>query len=109
MNTLTGKREFGIKLGGCFAKYVESSDLRWETPDWMSAEEAATVPVVYLTAAYALFEKGRLEKGQSALVHAGTGGVGHAAICLLQSRGVEVFATCSTTQKKEYLGTETTG
>ena len=58
-------------------------------------DEAATVPVVYLTCAYALFEKAGLKEGDSVLVHAGTGGIGHAAIHLCLAKGLHVFATCA--------------
>ncbi len=46
--------------------------------------------MVYATALFALFEKANLKAGQSVLVHAGSGGVGHAAIHLCQARGIEV-------------------
>lgn len=72
-------------------------------PDDMSWEEAASIPIIYVTAYIALFDVARLEKGERVLIHAGTGGVGQAAIMLAQYIGAEVFATCSTEAKRKLL------
>uniref|UniRef100_UPI001CEDB526 type I polyketide synthase n=1 Tax=Streptomyces aculeolatus TaxID=270689 RepID=UPI001CEDB526 len=61
---------------------------------WTFAQ-AAAVPVVFLTAYYGLRDLGRLEKGDSVLVHAATGGVGMAAVQLARHWGAEVYATAS--------------
>lgn len=52
--------------------------------DNMSFEDAATIPVIYCTAYYSLFDLGRLTKGETVLIHAAPGGVGQAAIILCQ-------------------------
>ena len=62
----------------------------WEIPKWWSLRDAATVPVAYLTAYYALVMRGGLEKGHRVLVHSGTGAVGLAAIRICLHRGCEV-------------------
>jgi alcohol dehydrogenase len=64
-------------------------------PTNLSHEEAASIPLVGLTAWDALITKGRLAKGQKVLVHAGSGGVGTFAIQLAKSRGAYVATTCS--------------
>ncbi len=64
-------------------------------PASLSFAEAATVPVVFLTAHYALDELARLTGGERLLVHSAAGGVGQAAIQLAHLRGAEVFATAS--------------
>ena len=64
-------------------------------PDTLSLEEAATVPIAFLTASLALEELGALKAGDRVLIHAATGGVGLAAIQLAQDAGAEVFATAS--------------
>ncbi|MEW9521744.1 SDR family NAD(P)-dependent oxidoreductase [Streptomyces tubercidicus] len=64
-------------------------------PDGWSFAQAASVPVVFLTAYYALVELGGVQAGESVLVHAGAGGVGMAAVQLARHLGVEVFATAS--------------
>ncbi|MFV2179973.1 zinc-binding dehydrogenase, partial [Actinomadura sp. LOL_011] len=64
-------------------------------PDGWSFTQAATVPVAYLTAYYALADLASIQPGQRLLLHAATGGVGSAALQLARHWGVEVFATAS--------------
>ncbi|MEU7432382.1 SDR family NAD(P)-dependent oxidoreductase [Streptomyces sioyaensis] len=64
-------------------------------PEGWSFAQAASVPVVFLTAYYALVELGGVQAGESVLVHAGAGGVGMAAVQLARHLGAEVFATAS--------------
>ena len=56
---------------------------------------AAGVPLAALTAYQALFDKAGLKEGQSVLIHAGAGGVGHFAIQLAKAKGAKVYATAS--------------
>ncbi|MGQ5668583.1 SDR family NAD(P)-dependent oxidoreductase [Streptomyces sp. ECR2.10] len=62
-------------------------------PDGWTYAQAATVPIVFLTAYYALVDLGRVEPGQTVLVHAAAGGVGMAATQLARHLGAEVYAT----------------
>ena len=62
----------------------------FDVPDAWTLQEAATVPVVYCTAYYALIMRGRIGRGDKVLVHSGTGGVGLAAIRICRFRGCEV-------------------
>ncbi|WP_395372753.1 SDR family NAD(P)-dependent oxidoreductase [Streptomyces tubercidicus] len=64
-------------------------------PEGWSFAQAASVPVVFLTAYYALAELGELQAGESVLVHAAAGGVGMAAVQLARHLGAEVFGTAS--------------
>jgi polyene macrolide polyketide synthase len=64
-------------------------------PGGWSFARAASTPTVFATALYALVDLAGVERGESLLVHAGTGGVGMAAIQLARHLGVEVFATAS--------------
>lgn len=96
-----GKPVMGIGLDSCIAKFVDPV-LTWEVPEYLSLEEASTIPVVYLTVLYALFEKARLVEGQSILIHSGTGGIGMAAIHICLNRKIKVFTTCSK-EKRQYL------
>lgn len=75
-------------------------------PQEMSFETGATIPVVFCTAYYALFDLGRLESGERVLIHAGAGGVGQAAIMLAQMIGAEIFVTVSSIEKKQFLMTQ---
>lgn len=64
-------------------------------PKTLSMEEAASIPLVGLTAWQALVEKGQLKKGQKVLIHAGSGGVGTFAIQLAKHLGATVATTAS--------------
>lgn len=65
-------------------------------PDNIGLDEAAAMPVTYLTAHHMLHHLGHLEQGQSVLIHGGAGGVGTAALQLCQWAGIEhVWATAS--------------
>ena len=59
-------------------------------------EEAASIPLVGLTAWQALIERANLKKGQKVLIHAGSGGVGTIAIQLAKHLGATVATTTST-------------
>jgi NADPH:quinone reductase-like Zn-dependent oxidoreductase/malonyl CoA-acyl carrier protein transacylase/ubiquinone/menaquinone biosynthesis C-methylase UbiE len=72
-------------------------------PDAMSLENAASVPMAFGAAYYSLFEKARLEKGETVLIHAAAGDVGQAAILLAKSAGAEVFATVSSLAERELV------
>lgn len=75
-------------------------------PDALPFEDAATMPLVYSTALYALLDKGELKKGQSVLIHSACGGVGQAAIQICQMMGAEIFATVGSEDKIRYLENE---
>ena len=75
----------------------------WPIPDGLDAARAACVPVAFGTAQECLFTAGNLEAGQTALIHAGAGGVGMAAIQLAKQAGATVIATASSDEKLERL------
>lgn len=64
---------------------------------------AATLPIAFLTAAYALEHLARLQAGERVLIHAAAGGVGLAAVQLARRAGATVFATAGSPPKHEYL------
>jgi NADPH:quinone reductase-like Zn-dependent oxidoreductase len=72
-------------------------------PPGMNFEEASTIPVIYCTAFYSLFDLARLEKGERVLIHAAAGGVGQAAVALCQYLGAEIFVTVGSQSKKKHL------
>lgn len=80
-----------------------SKKFLWSVPDNWSLDEAATVPVVYTTAYYALVVRGRIKRGDRVLIHSGSGGVGQAAISIALHHGCEVFTTVGSAEKKAYL------
>lgn len=71
----------------------------WVIPDGVPVEEAACVPIAVGTADDCLFEFGRLQAGETVLVHAGAGGVGLAAIQLAKRAGATVLATASSDER----------
>jgi len=75
----------------------------WKVPDGLATEVAACVPVPFGTADDCLFEFGRLQAGETALVHAGASGVGIAAIQLAARAGARVLATASSPERLERL------
>ncbi|QDV13868.1 Polyketide synthase PksN [Rosistilla oblonga] len=82
-----------------FADYVTVSAARiTELPKGLGYAEAATVPVAFLTASFALETLGNLQPGQRVLIHSATGGVGLAAIQIARALGAEIFATASTSK-----------
>ncbi|MGM1057967.1 SDR family NAD(P)-dependent oxidoreductase [Saccharothrix sp. Mg75] len=90
-----GDRVFGLVPGAFGPRAVADHRLLAPIPDGWSFAQAAAVPVVFLTAWYGLVDLGRVGPGDRVLVHAGTGGVGMAAIQLARHLGAEVFATAS--------------
>ncbi|KAF2177304.1 ketoacyl-synt-domain-containing protein [Zopfia rhizophila CBS 207.26] len=72
-------------------------------PDWLSYEEAATLPSVYLTSLYSLFNLADLKKGDRVLIHSATGGLGIASIQICHAVGAEVYATVGQEIKKQFL------
>ncbi|MGW1260044.1 SDR family NAD(P)-dependent oxidoreductase, partial [Streptomyces sp. NPDC002513] len=64
-------------------------------PAGWTYEQAASVPIVFLTAYYALVDLAGLKAGEKVLIHAAAGGVGMAAVQLAQHLGAEVYATAS--------------
>ncbi|TPG16317.1 NADP-dependent oxidoreductase [Pedococcus bigeumensis] len=104
-----GAKVQGFKLGdevharpdkdriGAFAERiaVAEADLALK-PASLSFEEAASLPLVALTAWQALVERGNLEPGQRVLIHGGAGGVGTIAIQLAKHLGATVATTVST-------------
>jgi NADPH:quinone reductase len=75
----------------------------WIIPGTLDLKLAACVPIPFGTADDCLFEFGRLQKGETALIHAGAGGVGIAAIQLAKRAGAQVLATASSDGKLERL------
>jgi NADPH2:quinone reductase len=75
----------------------------WPIPDGLDAAVAACIPVAFGTAQECLFTAGELESGQTALIHAGAGGVGMAAIQLAKQAGATVLCTASSDEKLERL------
>jgi NADPH:quinone reductase-like Zn-dependent oxidoreductase len=83
--------------GGGWAEYCISNEGELAIkPKSLSFTEAAPVPLAALTAWQALADIGKIQSGQTVLIHGGSGGVGSFAIQIAKLRGARVIATAST-------------
>ncbi|GLV38468.1 Fatty acid synthase 3 [Carabus blaptoides fortunei] len=99
-----GRRMFGMLNTKALATMVSAdSQLIWEVPNQWSFEEAITVPVVYGTVLYAFEIEGKIKRGMSVLIHAGSGGVGQAAINVALYYECTVYTTVGTPEKREFI------
>lgn len=79
---------------GAYAERAACEQTRvFPLPSSLSYEQGATIGVPYATAHRALFHHGGARKGETVLVHGGSGGVGTAAIQLARAAGLTVIAT----------------
>jgi NADPH:quinone reductase-like Zn-dependent oxidoreductase len=93
-----GDAVYGYLLwGGACAQYTVANEGEVTLkPASLSFTEAASVPLVALTASQALIDVAKLSSGQTVLIHGGSGGVGSMAIQIAKARGAHVIATAST-------------
>lgn len=100
----SGRRVMGlVSAKGLATSVLLSQDFMWDVPSSWTLEEAASVPVVYATAYYSLVVRGRIQRGETVLIHSGSGGVGQAAIAIALSLGCRVFTTVGSAEKRAYL------
>ncbi|WP_456406133.1 zinc-dependent alcohol dehydrogenase family protein [Thiolapillus sp.] len=89
---------------GNYAQFTVLNENRAEfLPSRLSYPEAAATPLALITAWEALYDRGRLQEGQTVLIHAGAGGVGHLAIQLAKIRGATVITTVSSPEKADFV------
>lgn len=101
---VNGDRVMGMVAVGAMATQVEPVKyLTWKVPKDLSLRDAATIPAVYITIYYAFFFHRPIAKGNTILIHAGSGGIGLAAIRVALAYGLQVFTTVSTDQKKKFI------
>jgi NADPH:quinone reductase len=95
-----GDRVFGITGGGGQAEYVnikESSLVK--IPDNLSFVEAACIPEAFITAHDAIFTQGKLNHGETCLIHAVGSGVGLAALQLCKAHNIKTLGTSRAARK----------
>ena len=98
-----GDAVMGIAAGS-FASYVITyADLVVKKPENISFEEAATIPITYLTAHYALNHLAKIKKGDRVFIHAASGGVGQAAVQLAKAAGATIFGTAGSDEKRNVV------
>jgi putative PIG3 family NAD(P)H quinone oxidoreductase len=105
-----GDHVCALVAGGGYAEYCAAPAPQClPVPAGLTLVEAAGLPEVMFTVWTNVFERGRLQDGESILVHGGSSGIGTAAIQLARARGARVFATAGSPEKCaacEALGAE---
>lgn len=105
-----GKNVKSLKMGDEIFAYCRKPIVKWGTyseyvcfdaehvvlkPKNINFAQAASIPLTSLTAWQALFDTAHLKKGETVLIHAGSGGVGSMAIQLAKNAGAKIITTCS--------------
>jgi putative PIG3 family NAD(P)H quinone oxidoreductase len=95
-----GEAVCALVTGGGYAEYcVAPAPQCLPVPRGMDVVTAAAIPETYFTVWTNVFQRGRLQPGESILVHGGSSGIGTTAIQLAKARGSRVFATAGSAQK----------
>jgi NADPH:quinone reductase-like Zn-dependent oxidoreductase len=100
-----GDEVFGMAASGGYAEFATASAAALaKKPAEVSHEQAAAIPVAGMTAWQALFDRGGLESGQTALIAGAAGGVGHFAVQFAKGAGARVIGTGSSHNRDFVLG-----
>lgn len=97
---LVGEKICALVPGGGYAEYCvvhESNALK--LPAGMKFVDAAGIPETFFTVWTNVFDRGRLQEGETLLVHGGTSGIGTTAIMLAKAFGARVIATAGSDEK----------
>lgn len=102
-----GDPVFGVSLfGGYASELVTKAAFVRRLPAGLTMTQAATFPVAFLTAWYALRELGRVQRGASVLVHSAAGGVGSALCQLARAHGARALAVVGSAHKLEHAAAQ---
>ena len=97
-----GDQVCALTPGGGYAEYcVAPAEHCLPVPKGLSLLEAAALPETYFTVWSNVFQRGRLQAGESFLVHGGSSGIGLTAIQLAKQFGAKVFTTLGSQEKAE--------
>ena len=103
VNLRPGDAVAALTRFNAYAEWVAvPAEQAYPLPQGMSFEDAAAIPVNYLTAYHSMFTMGNLQPGDRILIHGAAGGVGIAAVQLARARGLVIFGTASG-PKQEFL------
>jgi NADPH:quinone reductase len=95
-----GAKVCALVAGGGYAQYVSAPAVQClPVPEPLSLEEAAALPETFFTVWLNVFERARLQPGETLLVHGGSSGIGTTAILLGKAFGARVMATAGSAQK----------
>lgn len=93
----------GVGATGAHAEYVVGDqEMVFDCPDSLEDSEGAAFYFPFHVAYVSLIERGKLLAGETALIHAGAGGIGSAAIQLAKAQGARVIATAGSPEKLEF-------
>ena len=98
-----GDAVIALAMDGLGSFVTTPASLAAVKPAHLGFEEAAAIPVAFLTAYYSLHEQARLRQGERVLIHSAAGGVGLAALEVARWSGAEVYATAGTPEKRDRL------
>ncbi|MBZ5735487.1 NADPH:quinone oxidoreductase family protein [Nocardioides sp. TRM66260-LWL] len=97
-----GTRVAGVGAYGGAGELVASPGIfTFPLPDSITFDEGAALPMNYLTAQFALAERGSLREGETVLVHGAAGGVGTATVQVAKGYGARTIAVVSTDEKAQ--------
>jgi NADPH2:quinone reductase len=97
-----GDQVCALVIGGGYAEYCLAHEGHaLPVPEGLSMAEAAAVPETFFTVWHNVFERGRLQKGETLLVHGGSSGIGTTAIQLAKNFGANVIVTAGSAEKCE--------
>ncbi len=102
-NLSVGDEVLAVAAGSFASHVMARAELVQRRPSNVSAEEASSFPIAFLTAEYCLSHLTNVRAADRVLIHAATGGVGMAAVQIAQRAGAEVLATAGSPQKREML------
>ena len=95
-----GARVCALVAGGGYAQYVAAPAVQClPVPAQLSFEEAAALPETFFTVWLNVFERSRLQRGETLLVHGGASGIGTTAILLGKAFDARVIVTAGSAQK----------
>jgi len=99
-DSLRGRQVCALVSGGGYAEFCAVPAVQClPIPRGLSLVEAAAIPETYFTVWTNLFDRGHLQRGERALIHGGTSGIGTTAIQLGRALGATMFATAGSQQK----------
>ncbi|KAN0033471.1 hypothetical protein ACTA71_007158 [Dictyostelium dimigraforme] len=102
-----GDEVFGLANGSASSHVIADSYEIQPKPKNITHVEAASIPIVYITSFYSLFEVGdfNIKENESILIHSASGGVGLSTLAILKWKGHKspIFVTVGSDEKKQYL------
>ena len=100
---LKGKPVCALVSSGGYAEWcVADEKLCLPVPESISLRDAAGIPETFFTVWTNVFQRGRLQKGETLLVHGGSSGIGTTAIQLVKLFGVTIFVTAGSDEKCDF-------